>query len=116
MHMTDCLFCRIVAGELPSTRVYEDDLVYAFEDINPQAPVHVVIVPKKHLATLNDLTGEDEPVGGRLVRAAAGIARERGIADSGYRTVINVNSDGGQSVFHVHLHLLGGKKLTTPLG
>lgn len=112
--MTDCLFCRIVAGDLPSTRVYEDDLVFAFEDINPQAPVHVVIVPKKHLATLNDL-GDDEPIAGRLILAAIRIAGDRGIADSGYRTVINVNSDGGQVVHHLHLHLLGGAKLRTPL-
>lgn len=113
--MSDCLFCRIVAGDLPSTRVWDDDLVYAFEDINPQAPVHVVVVPRKHLATLNDVTGEDEIIAGRLLRAAAGIAKERGIADSGYRTVINVNKDGGQVVYHVHLHVLGGRRLRTPL-
>jgi len=113
--MTDCLFCRIVAGDLPSTRVYEDDIVFAFEDINPQAPVHVVIVPKTHLATLNDLRDEDEGTAGRLVSVAARIARERGIADAGYRTVINVNRDGGQVVYHIHLHLLGGRKLRSPL-
>jgi histidine triad (HIT) family protein len=113
--MTDCLFCRIVGGEIPSTRVYEDDRVFAFEDINPQAPVHVVIVPKKHLSTLNDLDDEDEAAAGRLLRSAARIARERGIAETGYRTVINVNRDGGQVVYHVHLHLLGGRKLSSPL-
>jgi histidine triad (HIT) family protein len=114
--MNDCLFCRIVSGDLPSTRVWEDDLVYAFEDINPQAPVHVVVVPRKHLATLNDLTGDDEAVAGRLLRAGVEIAKERGIAENGYRTVINVNKDGGQVVYHVHLHVLGGRRLRTPLG
>lgn len=113
--MSDCLFCRIVAGELPSTRVFEDDLVYAFEDISPQAPVHVVIVPKKHVATLNDLAAEDDPAIARLVRTAAAIARERGIADAGYRAVMNVNRDGGQTVFHVHLHLVGGDTLRSSL-
>lgn len=109
--MSDCLFCRIIEGELPSTRVYEDDQVFAFEDINPQAPVHVMVVPKKHLATLNDLEPSDEALAGRLVFVAAQIARERGIADSGYRTVFNVNRDGGQVVYHIHLHLLGGRGL-----
>jgi len=113
--MSDCLFCRIIGGELPSTKVYEDELVFAFEDISPQAPLHVVIVPRKHVATLNDLRDEDEPAAGRLLRAAAAIARERGIADAGYRTILNVNSDGGQVVYHIHLHLLGGRKLKTPL-
>lgn len=113
--MNECLFCRIVARELPSEKVYEDDLIFAFEDINPQAPVHVVVVPKKHLATLNELEDEDERVAGRLVRAAAHIAKERGVAESGYRTVINVNGDGGQVIYHLHLHVLGGTKLRTPL-
>jgi len=113
--MADCIFCRIVAGELPSTRVYEDDLVFAFEDINPQAPVHVVIVPKRHIATLNDLQPGDETTTGRLIHAAAWIARERNIAEPGYRTIFNVNRDGGQVVYHIHLHLLGGRKLKTPL-
>jgi histidine triad (HIT) family protein len=116
MHMTDCLFCRIVAGESPSTRVYEDDLVFAFEDINPQAPVHVIIVPRKHIPTLNDLADGDDPAVARLVRAAVTIARERGIAEAGYRTVSNVNGDGRQTVSHVHLHLVGGKQLGTALG
>ena len=113
--MSDCLFCKIVAGELPASRVYEDDLVVAFEDINPQAPVHVVIVPRQHFATLNDLEAGDEVMTGRLVHVAAHIARERGIAEAGYRTVINCNPDGGQVVFHVHLHLLGGRKLKSAL-
>ena len=113
--MSDCLFCKIVAGELPSTRVYEDDLVFAFEDINPQAPVHVMIVPRKHFATLNDLEVENEALTGRLVHVAARIARDRGIAEAGYRTVFNVNRDGGQVVYHIHLHLLGGRQLKTPL-
>jgi histidine triad (HIT) family protein len=116
MRMNDCLFCRIVSGELPSTLVWEDDLVFAFEDINPQAPVHVVIVPRKHLATLNDFTPEDEILAGRMLRAASDIAHRRGISEEGYRTIINVNKDGGQVVYHVHLHVLGGRRLRTPLG
>lgn len=113
--MHDCLFCRIVAGEVPSTRVYEDDVVFAFEDINPQAPVHVVIVPKKHIATLNDLEDGDEAMTGRLIHVAARIARDRGIAEGGYRTVFNVNRDGGQVIYHIHLHLIGGRQLRGPL-
>lgn len=113
--MSDCLFCRIISGELPSTRVWDDDLVYAFEDINPQAPVHVMVVPRKHIATLNDLGPDDEPLAGRLVYVATQIARERGIAEPGYRTVFNVNRDGGQVVYHIHLHVIGGQPLRSGL-
>ena len=109
--MSDCLFCKIIEGQIPSTKVYEDDQVYAFEDINPQAPIHVLVVPKTHIATLNDLTPEDKPVLGHLLYTASGIARDRGIHESGYRTIFNVNADAGQMVFHVHLHLLGGRQL-----
>jgi histidine triad (HIT) family protein len=109
--MSDCLFCRIIQGELPSTKVFEDDRVYAFEDINPKSPVHVLIVPKKHISTLNDLESEDNETVGHMVHTAAEIARERGIAQAGYRTLFNVNKAAGQIVFHVHLHLMGGRQL-----
>jgi histidine triad (HIT) family protein len=111
-----CLFCRIVSGEIPSTPVYSDDRVYAFADINPQAPLHVLVVPKRHIATLNDLGEGDDGIVGEMVRRAAAIARERGHDDGGYRTVFNCNADAGQTVFHVHLHLLAGRRLGWPPG
>ena len=109
--MSDCLFCKIIEGDIPSTKVYEDDSLYAFEDINPQAPTHVLVVPKAHIATLNDLRPEDKLVVGHMLYAAAGIARDREIHESGYRTIFNVNADAGQVVFHIHLHVLGGRQL-----
>jgi histidine triad (HIT) family protein len=114
--MSDCLFCKIVAGDIPSTKVYEDEDLFAFEDINPKAPVHVLVIPKKHIPTLNEVTPEDGPMVGRMIQVAAQIARERGTAEQGYRTVFNVNSGGGQLVYHIHLHLLGGKQLQSGLG
>jgi histidine triad (HIT) family protein len=114
--MADCLFCRIVAGKVPSTAVYSDDHVYAFRDINPQAPAHVLVVPRKHIATLNDVTPEDDALVGEVVRRAGLIARELGYADTGYRTVFNCNAAAGQTVFHVHLHLLAGRRLGWPPG
>ena len=111
-----CLFCKIVAGEIPAKRVYEDEIVMAFEDINPQAPVHVLVIPKRHVATLNDLQASYDQLVGTLVRRAAAIAGERGLAAGGYRTVFNCNSDAGQTVFHIHLHLLGGRRMTWPPG
>jgi histidine triad (HIT) family protein len=114
--MADCLFCRIVAGEIPAKRVYEDDRIVAFEDIHPQAPVHVLVVPRRHVATLNDLEAADDGLVGALVRAAGAIARARGVAESGYRTVFNCNAGAGQTVFHLHLHLLGGRLLGWPPG
>jgi histidine triad (HIT) family protein len=110
----DCLFCRIVRGEIPATVVHTDDHVVAFRDINPQAPVHVVIVPREHVASLNDAT--DAEMLGRLSLAASEIARREGIADSGYRTVVNTNRAAGQTVFHIHLHLLGGRSMAWPPG
>ncbi len=110
----DCLFCRIVRREIPAQLVFEDEHVVAFRDINPQAPVHVVIVPREHVASLNDVT--DAALVGRLSLAAAKIALAEGVADSGYRTVINTNRDAGQTVFHLHLHLLGGRHLSWPPG
>ena len=114
--MTDCLFCKIIARELPGSIVYEDERVLAFNDINPQGPTHVLVVPKRHIASLNDLSPEDDQIVGELVRRAAAIARERGIADSGFRTVFNTNRGAGQTVFHIHLHLIGGRGLHWPPG
>jgi histidine triad (HIT) family protein len=111
-----CLFCKIVAGEIPARRVYEDDELIAFEDINPQAPVHVLVIPRRHIPTVNDLQPGDEALVGAMVRRAAAIARERGVDSGGYRTVLNCNSDAGQTVFHIHLHLLGGRPMTWPPG
>jgi histidine triad (HIT) family protein len=111
-----CLFCRIISAEIPSSKVFEDVDVFAFNDINPQAPLHVLIVPKKHIATTNDLGAEDEALVGKLVRRAAAIAREKGFDQRGYRTVLNCNREAGQTVFHVHLHLLAGRHLGWPPG
>jgi histidine triad (HIT) family protein len=111
-----CLFCRIVAGEIPASKVYEDDHLLAFNDINPQAPMHVLIVPKGHVATLNDLAPEHDGLVGEMVRRAAALATERGYAESGYRTVFNCNAAAGQTVFHVHLHVLAGRSFTWPPG
>ncbi len=105
------LFTRIINREIPSTIVYEDDLVLAFKDINPLAPIHILIVPKKEVATVNDVTSDDEAALGRLFTVAAKIAKENNIAESGYRLIMNCNADGGQEVFHLHMHLLGGEKI-----
>lgn len=112
----DCLFCRIVQGQIPSKTVYEDDEIVAFEDINPQAPVHILVIPRKHTATLNDLQAEDDATLGRLHRVAAQLARQRELAERGYRVVLNCNAEAGQTVFHIHLHLLGGRTMQWPPG
>jgi len=114
--MADCIFCKIVQGEIPCSKVYEDDKVLAFNDIQPMAPVHVIIVPKKHIATLMDLDAKDIDVTSDLTSAAQKVARIKNISDRGFRTVINCNAEGGQVVFHLHMHLLGGRKLQDPLG
>ncbi|HHM04902.1 MAG TPA: histidine triad nucleotide-binding protein [Gammaproteobacteria bacterium] len=114
--MSDCLFCKMVAGEIKPDVVYEDDDVLAFKDINPQAPVHVLVVPKQHIATLNDLKLEHGPLVGRLYLAAKRVAEEQGIATEGYRTLINCNEAAGQTVFHLHLHVLGGRRMGWPPG
>ena len=114
--MADCLFCKIINRAIPGTIVYEDDRVLAFNDINPQAPTHVLLVPKRHISSLNDLVEQDDQIVGELVRRAAAIAAERGIAPGGYRTVFNTNRDAGQTVFHIHLHLLGGRSMQWPPG
>jgi len=114
--MADCLFCKIAAGEIPSRKVYEDDALFAFEDIQPQAPTHVLVIPKRHLATLNDLTDADASLAGRMLLACAAIARERGLDRDGFRLVANSLESAGQSVFHVHVHLLGGRAFRWPPG
>ncbi|MFX3633681.1 MAG: histidine triad nucleotide-binding protein [Candidatus Pristimantibacillus sp.] len=112
----DCIFCKIIEGSIPSAKVYETDALVAFQDIQPAAPVHILIIPKKHIATMNDVTDEDGPLIAGLFAAAREIAKQQGIADAGYRLINNVNSDGGQVVYHLHLHLLGGEKLGPLVG
>ncbi|MFS0727548.1 histidine triad nucleotide-binding protein [Paenibacillus sp. 1P07SE] len=107
--MSDCIFCKIIEGTIPSRKVLENDLVLAFHDIEPAAPVHVLIIPKKHIPTMNDVTAEDGETIAAVFAAARQIAAELGIAENGYRLINNVNKDGGQVVYHLHVHLLGGK-------
>jgi histidine triad (HIT) family protein len=114
--MTDCIFCKIIAGEIPSTQIYADQTVIAFRDINPVAPTHVLIIPRKHIETVNDLTPEDESLVGHLFTTAGKIAESEGIAESGYRLIINCGSDGGQVVYHLHVHLIGGQRMQHPMG
>ncbi len=114
--MSDCLFCRIVAKEIPARIVHEDADTVAFEDIEPQAPVHLLVVPRKHIATANDVEPGDEALMGKLFTTAARLARERGFADGGWRAVVNVNRDAHQLVFHVHLHVLAGRAFRWPPG
>ena len=114
--MTDCLFCRIVRKEIPGSIVHEDDELLVFNDINPQAPLHALVIPKRHIATLNDLSPEDDALVGRMVRRAAAVASEKGYSDRGFRTVFNTNREAGQTVFHIHLHVLAGRGLTWPPG
>lgn len=111
-----CLFCRIVAGEIPASRVYEDDQLIAFNDINPQAPMHVLIVPREHIATVSVLEPKHDALVGAMIRRAAAIAAERGFAASGYRTLFNCEAGAGQTVFHLHLHVLGGRTFAWPPG
>lgn len=114
--MSDCLFCKIARHEIPSKAVYEDEQLIVIEDVNPQAPLHVLVIPKTHIPTLNDLTPGHDTLIGEMTRRAAAVARERGFADRGFRTVFNTNREGGQTVFHIHLHLLAGRSLTWPPG
>jgi histidine triad (HIT) family protein len=114
--MDDCLFCKIVKKDLPTKLLLENDDVVAFEDINPQAPTHILIVPRKHIATLNDVEPEDRALLGAMVMSAVNIARDRQIASSGYRLVFNTNRGAGQSVFHIHMHLIGGRSMAWPPG
>ena len=111
-----CLFCRIVAGEIPATIVHDDDEVLAFRDVAPRAPTHILVIPKRHIASAADLTEETAPLAGRLLLSAARIAVEEGIAEGGYRLVSNVGRWGGQTVDHLHVHLMGGRSFTWPPG
>lgn len=112
----DCLFCKIINGEIPSNKVYEDDLVYAFRDIEPQAPVHILIIPKEHIASANELNDENCAIVGHIFSVAAKIAKSEGIAEGGYRIVNNCGENGGQTVGHLHFHMLGGRSLQWPPG
>src|SRR4026207_1551496 len=113
--MIDCLFCKMISGAIPVKPVYEDEDVFVIDDINPQAPLHALVIPKRHIATLNELSADDDAlVGAMVLRGGAAVAAERGFAGRGFRTVFNTNAESGQSVFHIHLHVLGGRSLTWP--
>ncbi|HEX8177540.1 MAG TPA: histidine triad nucleotide-binding protein [Pyrinomonadaceae bacterium] len=112
----DCLFCRIIAGEIPADVVHQDDVCLAFRDINPQAPTHVLVIPREHIESLDEATQRDERTLGHLLRVAARVANQEGLSESGYRTVINTGAGAGQSVFHLHLHVLGGRQMNWPPG
>jgi histidine triad (HIT) family protein len=114
--MADCLFCKIIAGQIPGAIVHQDDTLVAFKDVNPQAPLHVLIVPRKHIPTLNDLEAGDDELVGSMFRRAAALAKENGYDERGYRVVFNTNREAGQTVFHIHLHLLAGRGLSWPPG
>lgn len=114
--MPDCLFCKIIQKQIPATIVYEDDMVLAFRDINPQAPVHLLVIPKQHVSTANELTVADQSLLGHMVLTAQHLAQTEGIAEKGYRLAMNCNADGGQTVYHVHLHVLGGRGMRWPPG
>lgn len=114
--MADCLFCRIAEGEIPASVVFQNERLVAFQDINPQAPLHVLVIPRRHISTVNDLTAADQDVLGELIARAAAIAQERGYSDSGYRVVLNCNRDAGQTVFHIHAHVLAGRPMAWPPG
>ena len=116
MSENDCLFCRIVDGNLSADIVYENDSLIAFRDINPKAPTHILLIPRSHIATMNDLEDGDKALVGELFVTAARIAADEGLADDGYRVVMNCNAAAGQSVFHIHLHLMGGRTMTWPPG
>ena len=114
--MNECLFCNMVSGAIPCDKVYENEYVLAFRDIDPKAPTHILIIPKKHIKTLNEINENDQDLLGELLLTAKKIAKDEGIDTSGYRTVFNCNSDGGQTVFHIHMHLLGGRPMAWPPG
>lgn len=116
MSQRDCLFCKIVDGNLPADIVYENDTLVAFRDINAKAPTHILLIPRRHIATMNDLQNGDESLAGELFITAAKIAADEGLADDGYRVIMNCNEAAGQSVFHIHLHLMGGRRMGWPPG
>lgn len=112
----DCLFCKIVSGDIPAEILYQDEQVLAFRDISPQAPTHILIIPKRHITTINDIAEEDAKLIGQMVLTAKKLAAQEGLAEDGYRLAMNCNENGGQSVYHIHLHLLGGRRMTWPPG
>ena len=114
--MADCLFCKIISKEIKSDILFEDDDVLAFKDINPQAPIHLLIVPKKHISTINELQQENKALTGKIILTAQSLAKQENIDEKGYRLVFNCNRDGGQEVYHIHLHLLGGRQMQWPPG
>ena len=114
--MKDCLFCRIIAGEIPGTIVHQNDRLVVLKDINPQAPMHLLVIPRQHIATLNDLRPEDDGLVGEMMRQAGSLAKSQGLDQRGYRTVFNCNAAAGQTVFHIHLHVLGGRAFGWPPG
>jgi histidine triad (HIT) family protein len=114
--MADCLFCKMAGKHIPATFVYEDEQMFVLDDINPQAPMHALVIPKRHIATLNALSAQDDALVGSMLRRAAAIAADRGFGERGFRTVFNTNADAGQSVHHIHLHVLGGRRLAWPPG
>lgn len=116
MSENTCLFCRILAGEIPSAKVYEDDRAFAFRDIHPQAPTHILLIPKKHIASLNDTLPDDRALLGHLMWVAPQIAAQEGISENGFRVVANIGGDAGQTVWHIHLHILGGRPMSWPPG
>jgi histidine triad (HIT) family protein len=116
MSHSDCLFCKIAAKQIPAKVLHEDDEIFVIADINPQAPLHALVIPRKHIETLNDLSAADDALVGKMMRRAAAIAKEHGYADRGYRTAFNTNADAGQAVFHIHLHVLAGRTLRWPPG
>ncbi|MFC1540997.1 histidine triad nucleotide-binding protein [Candidatus Latescibacterota bacterium] len=109
--MSDCIFCKIAGGEIPSNLFYESDDIVAFDDISPQAPVHVIIIPRKHFATTLDMSDNAPELFGAMIQASSKIAREKGVDESGFRLILNTNADGGQEIFHVHMHLMGGENI-----
>ncbi|MHC4870973.1 MAG: histidine triad nucleotide-binding protein [Planctomycetota bacterium] len=113
---SDCIFCKIVNGDIPADKVYEDDLCIAFRDLNPQAPVHLLLIPKEHIARLDDLNKDHSTTAGHLLCKAGEIAKEQGLSEDGFRTVINCGKNAGQEVFHIHLHIMGGRPFTWPAG
>ena len=116
MSAENCIFCKIVAGDIPSSKVHEDDVCIAFDDLSPQAPTHILVIPKQHIDSLDKTEADQKATLGHLLLTAADIARSKGFAENGYRVVINTNGDGGQTVFHLHLHLLGGRPFVFPPG
>lgn len=114
--MNDCLFCKMISGEIPCDIVYENESVFAFRDIDPKAPTHILLIPRKHIRSINELGEPEQNLAGELLLTAKKIAKEEKIDESGFRTIFNTNSDGGQTVFHIHMHILGGRKMAWPPG